>query len=136
MLRPVAVRPALLVLLALLAPGCGESGPSDEERVRATLREFQRAIAERDYDALCKRVLAPDLLESVGQVGLPCELAMEKGFADVESPRLAVGAITVRGDRATAEVRSSAEGEAPSQDTVGLVRVGEEWRIASLGTQP
>jgi hypothetical protein len=136
MLRPVATRPALLVLVALMAAGCGESGPSDEERVRATLREFQRATEARDYAALCERVLAPQLVESVRQVGLPCELALEKGFEDVESPRLAVGAITVRGDRATAEVRSSAEGEAPSEDTLELVRVGEDWRIASLGTQP
>jgi hypothetical protein len=136
MLRRVATRPALLVLAVLLAAGCGESGPSDEERIRATLREFQRATEERDYAAICERVLAPELIESVGQVGLPCELAMEKGFEDVESPRLAVGAITVRGDRATADVRSSAAGESPSEDTVELVRVGEDWRIASLGTQP
>src|SRR3990170_4441645 len=105
MLRPVATRPALLLLAAVLAAGCGESGPTDEERVRATLREFVRATEERDYAALCERVLAPRLIDSFKQVGLPCELALEKGFEDVESPRLAVGAITVREDRATAQVR-------------------------------
>jgi hypothetical protein len=136
MLRPVATRPVLLALVALVAAGCGESGPSDEEQVRATLREFQRATEQRDYAALCERVLAPALVDSVKQVGLPCEMALETSVEDVESPRLAVGAITVDGDRATAEVRSSAEGQAPSQDAVELVRVGEDWRIASLGTQP
>ena len=135
MLRTVATRPVLLVLAACLAAGCGESGPTDEQRVRATLAEFQRATEAGDYQALCERVLAPELIDSVKQVGLPCELALEKGFEDVESPRLAVGAITVREGRATAEVRSSAEGEAPSQDTIELVRVGEDWRIASLGAQ-
>jgi hypothetical protein len=30
-------------------------------------------------------------------------------------------------------VRSSAQGEAPSEDTVELVRVGDAWRISSLG---
>jgi hypothetical protein len=132
MLRPVATRPVLLVLAACLAAGCGESGPTDEERIRATLTEFQRATAERDYATLCERVLAPELLESFDQVGVPCEMALSEGFENVESPRLAVGAISVRGERATAEVRSSAEGEAPSQDTIELVRVGEEWRIAAL----
>jgi hypothetical protein len=135
MLRPVATRPALLLLVVVVAAGCGESGPSDEERVRTTLREFQRATEQRDYATLCERVLAPKLVESVRQVGLPCEVALEKGFEDVESPRLAVGAITVDDDRATAEVRSSAAGQSPSEDTVELVRVGEDWRIASLGTQ-
>ena len=132
MLRPVATRPVLLALVALVAAGCGESGPSDEEQVRATLREFQSATEQRDYAALCERVLDPALVDSVKQVGLPCEMALEKSLEDVESPRLVVGAITVDEDRATAEVRSSAEGQAPSQDTVELVRVGEDWRIASL----
>ena len=135
MLRPVAIRPALLVAAACLAVGCGESGPTDEERVRETLGEFQRATETRDYKALCSHVLAPELLESFDQVGLPCELALEKGFEDVDSPRLTVGAIDVKERTATAQVRSSAEGEQPSEDTVELVKVGEEWRIASLGTQ-
>jgi len=137
MLRPVATRPVLLVLAACLAAGCGESGPTDEQRVRATLAEFQRATEARDYEALCERVLAPELIDAVKQVGLPCELALEKGFEDVEAPRLTVGTVAVRENRATAEVRSSAEGEPPSEDTVELVRVGDGWRIASLGaTQP
>jgi hypothetical protein len=136
MLRPVATRPVLLVLAACLAAGCGESGPTDEQRVRATLAEFQRATEAGDYRALCDRVLAPELIDAVKQVGLPCELALEKGFEDVEAPRLTVGAIQVRENRATAEVRSSAEGESPSEDTVELVRVGDGWRIASLGTSP
>jgi hypothetical protein len=136
MLRPVATRPLLLVLAACLAAGCGESGPNDEERVRSTLAEFQRATEERDYAALCERVLAQELIEGFKQVGLPCELALEKGFEDVEAPRLTVGTIEVGEERATAEVRSSAEGEDPSQDKVELVRAGDGWRIASLGATP
>jgi hypothetical protein len=136
MLRPVALRPLLLVVAACVPAGCGESGPTEEQRIRAVLDEFGRATAERDYRALCDRILAPELIETVQQVGLSCELALQKGFEDVEDPRLTVGAIDVQGERATAEVRSSATGEAPSQDTVELVRVGDGWRIASLETQP
>jgi Putative lumazine-binding len=136
MLRPVATRPLLLVVAACVLAGCGESGPTDEQRIRAALDEFGRATAERDYRALCDRILAPELIETVERVGLTCELALQKGFEDVEDPRLTVGAIDVQGERATAEVRSSATGEAPSQDTVELVRVGDGWRIASLETQP
>jgi hypothetical protein len=135
MLRPVATRPLLLVLAACALTGCGESGPTEEQQIRATLAEFERATAERDYEALCDRILAPKLIETVEQVGLTCELALQKGFEDVEEPRLTVGAISVDEDRATAEVRSSAAGESPSQDTVELVRAGDGWRIASLGTR-
>jgi hypothetical protein len=136
MLRPVATRPLALVLAVASLVGCGESGASDEQQVRATLAEFARATEARDYKALCERVFAPKLIETVKQIGLPCEVALEKGFEDVRDPRLTVGAIEVRDDRATAEVRSSAAGESPSQDTVELVRVGDGWRIDSLGTQP
>jgi hypothetical protein len=136
MLRAVVTRPLLLVLAACALAGCGESGPTDEQQVRGALAAFERATAARDYKALCERILAPKLIETVEKIGLPCEVALKKGFEDVKDPRLSVGAIDVQEDRATAEVRSSAAGESPSQDTVELLRVGDGWRIASLATRP
>src|SRR5829696_6594905 len=133
MLRPVAPRVVLLVMAALALAGCGESGPSDEERIRTTLTEFRRATADGDYAALCDRILAPKLVETVEQIGLTCEAALRKGFDDVQEPRISVGTITVTDDAATAQGRSSAAGQAPSEDTVALVRVDDGWRIASLG---
>jgi len=133
MLRPVPTRPLVLVLAVCALAGCGDSGPTDEQQIRTALAEFERATAERDYQALCDRVLAPKLIETVRQIGLPCELALQKGFEDVEDPRLTVGTVTVDDDEATAEVRSSAAGQSPSQDTVELVRVDGKWRVASLG---
>jgi hypothetical protein len=41
--------------------------------------------------------------------------------------------VTVDGTTATAQVRSSAAGQEPSEDTVDLIKVGDAWRIASLG---
>jgi hypothetical protein len=133
MLRPVPTRPLLLVLAACALAGCGDNGPSDEAQIRTTLNEFQRATADQDYRALCDRILAPKLVQTVEQIGLPCESALEKGFEDVRDPKLSVGTITVDGDGAKAQVRSSAAGQSPSDDTVELVRVGDGWRIASLG---
>jgi hypothetical protein len=132
MLRPVATRPLLLVLAACALAGCGDSGPSDEQQIRSVLAQFERATAAGDYQTLCDDVFAPKLIEAVKQIGLPCEVALQKGFENVRDPRLTVGAIAVDEDKATAEVRSSAAGEAPSQDTVELVRVGDGWRVASL----
>ncbi len=133
MLRPVATRalPLLLILCALA--GCGDAGPSDEQRIRDTLSGFERAAAGHDYATLCDRILAPKLISSLEQIGLPCETALQKGFEGLRDPRLSVGTVTVNGDAATAQVRSSAAGQSPSEDTVDLVRVGDGWRIASLG---
>ncbi len=123
-------------LAAALLAGCGDSGPSAEQQVRTTLAEFGRATAAKDYQALCDEVFAPKLVDKLGQVGLPCELAMQRSFEDVENPRLTIGKITVAKDEksAKAEIRSSASGQDPSQDTVELVPVGDKgWRISSLG---
>jgi hypothetical protein len=122
---------ALLVLGATLS-GCG-GGPSDAERVHATVESFGRATAAKDYQRMCDDLLAPKLVSEVEQVGLPCEVALRQGLGDVKAPTLTIGRIEVRGDNATAEVRSAAAGEPPSADTLELVRVEDDsWRIASL----
>jgi hypothetical protein len=132
MLRPV--RRLFVALLAGAAlVGCGSSGPTEEEQVRDTVDAFSKATAAKDYDKLCKQLLAPKLLEQVAQAGLPCEVALSKGLGDVKDPKVTIGQIRVSGDSATADVQTSAAGEAPSRDTLKLSRIGGRWRIASLG---
>jgi hypothetical protein len=122
---------AAAVALALAAAGCGGS-KSDEEQVRDTVTELARATEAKDYQALCDRILAPKLIEEVRRVGLPCEVALQQALGEVKEPRLTIGRITVDGERAKAEVRTSAEGQKPSQDVVELQRVDENWRISAL----
>ena len=131
MLRPV--RRLFVALLAGIAlVGCG-GGPTEEEQVRDTVDAFSKATAAKDYDKLCKQLLAPKLLEQVEQAGLPCEVALSKGLGEVKDPKVTIGQITVNGDSATADIRTSAKGEEPSRDTLKLTRIGGRWRIASLG---
>ena len=132
MLRGVRFLAPAIVLLVLA--GCGEGGPTPEEQVRSAVTEFGRATAAKDYQALCDRLLAPSLVEEVEAIGLPCEVAMRQGLGRVREPRLTIGRIDVREDRASAEVRTSAAGEQPSQDTLELVNVDGTWKISSLGT--
>jgi hypothetical protein len=140
MLRPMHhVRARLTRLGAIVAfvavlSGCGENEPTDEEQVRTTLTAFSRATAAKDYQALCDKLLAPSLISDLKKIGLPCEIALQQGLGDVRQPRLIVGQVTVRGKTAVAEVRTTAEGEAPSKDTVELERTEAGWRIASLST--
>ena len=120
--------------VAVALAGCGDSEPTDEEQVRTTLTAFSRATAAKDYQTLCDRLLAPSLISDLKKIGLPCEIALQQGLGEVKQPRLIVGAVTIKGKKASAEVRSSAEGQAPSKDTIELVRTDEGWRIASLAT--
>jgi hypothetical protein len=128
MLRPV--RRLFLAAIVLLT-GCG-GGPSDTEQVRTTVEAFGQATAAKDYQRLCDDLLAPKLIEKVESVGLPCEVALKQGLGDVKAPALTIGAIAVDGDHATAQVNSTAQGQAPSKDTLKLQRVSGQWRIASL----
>jgi hypothetical protein len=125
-------RLAAALVLALALAGCGDSGPTDEQQVRATLSAFSKATAAKDYQQLCDRILAPSLIADLKKIGLPCEIALQQGLGDVKQPRLIVGAVKVKGKTATAQVRTSAEGQAPSSDTIQLERTDDGWRIASL----
>ena len=128
------MRSGLLAALALLLAGCGQSGPTDEDLVRRTVLDFGRATAAKDYRSLCRRILAPALVEEVRSIGLPCEVALEQGLGEVREPRLTVGRISIDGDRASAQVETSAANQDPSRDTLRLERVNGQWRIASLGS--
>jgi ketosteroid isomerase-like protein len=119
------------VALALTLAGCG-GGPSDEDQVRSTVRAFAAATAGKDYQRLCDNLLAPALVEKIKQAGLPCEVALQQGLGDVKSPQLTLGAVAVKGDTATADIRTTAAGQQPSRDTLKLQRVRGKWKIASL----
>ena len=127
------MRRSLAVLAALALTGCGGTRePSDEEKVRAILASFADATAKKDYQRLCDEIFARELLRGISEIGLPCEVAMRNSLEDVDNPRLTVGRVSVKGKRASAEVRTSADGQAPSRDTVRLVKVGSGWRVSSL----
>ncbi len=134
------MRPSVAAALAALAlglpAGCGgDSGPPPEEQVRATLAGYGKAVETKDYGAICTRYLSPDLVGRVNSIGLPCEAALRRGLGEVKDPRLTVGRVEVEGDRATAQVSTSAAGEQPSRDTIELQRVKGAWRLTSLGAE-
>jgi hypothetical protein len=120
--------------LALAGCGGGDEAPSPEAQVRATLRTFASSVEQRDYQTLCDKVFAPKLLEGLQSIGLPCEIAMRTSFETVKDPKLTVGDVTVSGSTATAEVKTSAEGQPPSTDTLQLEKVAAGWRVSALGS--
>jgi hypothetical protein len=132
--RPARARAAVALAALAVVAGCGQS---DQDKVRDTLATFEKATAAHDYKTLCTKVLAKQLVQRLSNVGLPCDIALQRGLAGVTSPQLTVLRVKVRGDVALAVVRSAAAGQPASRDTIRLVREGDGWRVSTLsGAQP
>jgi hypothetical protein len=125
---------ALLAVAVVAVAGCGadQEGVPDDQQVRAVVARFGVATQQKDYQTICDRLLADELVAKVEAVGLPCESALQRGLADVRSPTLTIREVSLSGDRALVSVHSTAAGQPPSDDAVQLVRQGGDWRIASL----
>jgi hypothetical protein len=125
---PVA---ALACLLAVTGCG-GDEKPDDEALVRKTLTTFAKSVETGDYAKLCNEVFSPELLEGLQSIGYPCEVAMKNSLGEVSEPRLTVGKITVSKDDASAEIKTSAEGQPPSSNTLHLKLIDGAWRVSAL----
>jgi putative lumazine-binding protein len=132
--RPTAFALAAAVVAATLGGGCGKS---DDDQVRDTLTRFESATKQRDYKALCDDLLARELVARLRTIGLPCQLALARGFGSVLQPSIDVEKVKVQGKTALAQITTTAVGQRPSHDTMRLVKQDGKWRIAALsGSQP
>ena len=123
-----------ILLAAVVLAGCGgDDPPSAEAEVRDVLKTFAGSIEKRDYQVLCDDVFAPVLLEGLASIGLPCEVAMRNSLGTVAKPTLTVGTVRISKDTAEAEIKTSAEGQEPSADTIKLVRLKGKWKVSALG---
>ena len=121
--------PLLICVLALAA--CGRSPERD---VRDTLNALADATAKKDYQRLCDEIFSEKLVEQVRQT-VPCEVALQNSsLNDAKDPKLEIRSIKVDGDTATAVVATSAANQRASEDTVRLVKEGEDWRVAALAS--
>jgi hypothetical protein len=119
---------------ALTLGACGGGGEhrSEADRVRDTLGAFGAATAKHDYRRVCSDLLAKPVIDSVRRAGLDCEAALRTALQDVQAPKIEVRKVTVNGDHASAQVRTTAANQDASNDTVALVKEGGDWKIGSL----
>jgi hypothetical protein len=126
---PVLTRLTLGVAILTLA-ACGKEKPT--EAVHKTVDRFGKAVAAKDYQELCDKLLAGNLIAALEDRGVPCELALKTGFGDAKDPKIAVKTVAVNGNRALVSVHSTADNQPPSDDTLGLVKEHGKWKISSL----
>jgi hypothetical protein len=133
---------ALAAVLAAIVAGCGADtengggksggGLSADDQVRAVVARFGIATRNKDYQAICDRLLADVLIAKMEAVGLPCESTLKRGLGAVHNPTLSINQVSIAGGRALVSIHTTASGQPPSDDALQLVRQSGEWRIASL----
>jgi hypothetical protein len=138
-------RPLTLLVVSALALGaCGQSAKDsakdfqgDQRAVAQTIEDLQTQGTKRSGDAarkICTDLLAPQLVARIRQASSkPCDAVIKDALGDTDAFELQVQKVTVDGDRATAVVASQAKGEKDRIDTLTLTKVGNAWKIASLG---
>ena len=129
---PRTVAATLLAAVALALAGCGGD---DEADVRETLDRYVKAIQGKDYQTICDDIFSEQLIEKLRGVNLPCETALQRGFAEVERPTIAVKRVKIDGDNATAVARSDAANQEPSEDTIRLSKEDGKWKIVALSSE-
>jgi hypothetical protein len=81
---------------------------------------------------MCDDLLAKQLIDNLRRVGYPCEIALQRGFADVEKPTIAVTRIKVDGDTARRSRAPTRPTRSPHEDTIKLAKETASGRSSTL----
>ena len=131
---------ALLVALPLALGACGQTQKDsagdfrgDQKAVAQTVEDLQDASRERDEGKICSQLLAPALVDKIKAASnSTCEKVLKDSLRDVDSFELQVKKVAIDGTTATATVTSDT-GKKDRTDTLKLQKVGNAWKIATLG---
>jgi hypothetical protein len=131
---------AALCLVALAVVGCG-SAPKDsskdfkgdERAVAAVVEDLETTARKEDEAKICTKLLSPSLLRALSKQGTNCRTAVRDAVKDTDSFDVQVDDVTIRATKATVKV-TSGSGSNEKSDTLELERIGNAWKIASLGS--
>jgi ketosteroid isomerase-like protein len=129
------VRRAAIPLLALVAlAGCGGSGggQSDEDQIKATLRDYYVAFANGDAESACADMASDVQQQFAKQSGTEdCPSAVLKARSRPDTRRFTASfkdaqilSVQVAGDHAAARVRAIG-----ATQTIPMRREGKEWKV-------
>ena len=126
---------AILAAVSALA-GCGGGGEEEADQGRlveeaaAVVEQLERGLAEGQYARVCSELFSAEVRRQAG--GGDCPAQLERTSAGVEQPDIEIERIQIRGNVAVVDVVTTAEGQAPVEDTIRLVREAGGYRISSL----
>ena len=125
----------LIALSALVAAGCGSSSDSssdfegEQQRVAQVVEDLQEASVEDEPRRVCQSLLAPQAVARIGRG--KCVAAVDAALKDADTYELDVKDVRISGTTARARVESGRDGD--QVETIELVKVGRDWKIARFG---
>ena len=131
-LAVVAVAAAAIVVAILSGRQDTPPVSGAAKDVVATVRQFESALAGRDWGGICNRLYTTGAREAAG--GSHCPSALAQSAGGLRDPRVKIVSVVVRGQAATVTVAASVNGKPPVTDAIQLQREDGRYRIASAGT--
>ena len=130
---------SFLALPAMLLAGCGAAGTSggsvsfkgDQKAVSDVVGDVSKAARGKDDGKLCTQLFTASLARSIANGRADCRSELRKAISDADDFDLQVRAVTVTGQKATAQVRQGDKGRVA---TYAFERQGNGWRVASFGS--
>jgi hypothetical protein len=130
--------PAALLAIGALVTGCaGQQGSSsgnfkgEEQKVADAVTGFQKAAQEDDPKRMCA-ILAPELTKRLRSQG-GCEKVVDRALDQTDTTALTVKDVTLEPGNAKATAKVESGDRKKETEELGLTKVGDEWRISSLG---
>jgi hypothetical protein len=135
MARPAALSSALAICLVALLAGCGGGG-GDKKEAEQTVRDFVKAVNERDADTYCDDLITKKFREqtsfATGDAARDSCKRDLKAIKGLHIELVRIASTKVDGDKATVTAVIKDSGE-ESKREIQLERDGGDWRIAGAG---
>ena len=128
---------ALLAAVAITgcAPG-SDDGPKPikgaPKDVADVIARLERATQQRQFGVLCDELFTRSARARAGGKG--CVALLRETAKDVRRARIRLLDVRINGNRATARVRTTAEGQTAVEESIDLVRERGRYRISALAS--
>jgi hypothetical protein len=130
-LAVVAVAAVALLVARLSGRQDTPSVSGAAKDVVTTVRQFESALAGRDWVGICNRLYTSKARAAAG--GAHCPAALAQSAGGLRDPRVKILSVVVRGPAATVTVAASVNGKPSVTDAIQLQREHGQFRIASAG---
>jgi hypothetical protein len=132
-MRATCAVAAFACVLLIVACGTKTSkkharGPA--QQVAETVNALQHDLVTRNWVDICEQVFSAQARAQAGGDG--CTNYVKRGSEGLRAERIRIRSIDVRAGKASADVTTSAEGQAPVRETIDLVLENGRFRISAL----